>query len=216
MSHDSKLQKAVLEALSYEPSVNAAHLGVAADHGVVTLTGHVGSFAEKHAAQTTAAAVKGVKAVAEEIEVRLPFETERDDGEIAAAAVDRLSWDVSVPRNAVKVLVEKGWVSLSGEVDWFFQKNAAEQDVSRLFGVTGVSNQITIKPAVNVVNISDDIMHAMHRSWFFDPATITVSAEHGKVRLSGEVHSPYDRRLAATTAWAAAGVTDVENDILVI
>ena len=213
MSHDSKLQKAVLEALSYEPSVNAAHLGVAADHGVVTLTGHVGSFAEKHAAQTTAAAVKGVKAVAEEIEVCLPFETERDDGEIAAAAVDRLAWDVSVPRNAVKVLVDKGWVSLSGEVDWFFQKNAAEQDVSRLFGVTGVSNQITIKPKVNAFNISDDITHALHRSWFFDPRTVTVSAQGGNVRLTGSVHSPHDRQVAAMTAWAAPGVTGVQNDI---
>ncbi|WP_158811511.1 BON domain-containing protein [Beijerinckia sp. L45] len=216
MSQDKKLQREVLEALRWEPSVNAAHIGVTADHGVVTLTGHVGTFAEKHAAGAAATLVKGVRAVAEEIEVRLSLETERDDADIAAKVADRLAWDVSVPRNAVKVEVEKGWVALSGEVDWFFQRDAAEQDVRRLFGVIGVSNQITIKPTVDVVNISDDIMHAMHRSWFFDPATITVSAEFGKVRLSGEVHTPYDRRLAATTAWSAAGVTDVENNIMVI
>jgi osmotically-inducible protein OsmY len=215
MSQDSHLQQSVLAELGWEPSVTAAHIGVTAHAGVVTLTGHVGSFAEKHAAEVAARRVKGVKAVAEEIEVRLPFDGKRADDEIAAAALDRLAWDVSVPRDAVTVTVEKGWVTLLGEVDWHYQKDSAEQDVRRLLGVVGVSNQVTIKRKVDVSNISDEIMHALHRSWFFDPKTITVSAQDGNVVLAGSVHSLHDRQVAATTAWAAPGVTDVRNDIVV-
>jgi len=216
MSHDSHLQQAVLKELSWEPSLTAAHLGVAANQGIVTLTGHVESFAEKQAAETAARRVRGVKAVVEEIDVRLPVEIGRSDEEIAAAAVDRLDWDVSVPPGAVQVKVEKGWVTLTGDVDWFYQKDAAEQDVRRLFGVVGLSNQITIKPKIDVSNISDDIMHALHRSWFFDPRTITVSADGGRVRLTGAVPSPHDRQVAAATAWATPGVTDVVNDIVIV
>ncbi len=213
MINDEALQKAVLAQLRWEPSVDAAHIGVTADDGIVTLTGHVESFAGKHAAETATRLVKGVTGVAEEMEVRLAFDFQRDDDVIAAAAVDRLAWDVSVPRDAVKVSVDKAWVTLTGEVLWHYQKDAAEQDLRRLYGVVGVSNQITIKPRVDVSNISDNIMHAMHRSWFFDPKTIDVSATLGRVTLTGTARSPHDRNVAATTAWAAPGVTDVINDI---
>ncbi len=216
MSSDNHIQRAVIDALHWEPSVTAAHIGVAANSGVVTLTGHVLSYAEKRAAEAAAWDVKGVKAVAEELEVRLPVETRRSDEEIAAAAINRIAWDVSIPRDKARVRVEKGWITLSGEVEWHFQKKAAEQDISRLFGVKGVSNQITIKPRVDVANISDDIVHALHRSWFFDPTTVTVSAEGSKVRLSGSVHSPHDRQLAAVTAWSSPNVTAVENDIAIV
>ncbi len=216
MSTDSKLQKAVLAALRWEPSVIAGHIGVVANAGVVTLSGHVESYAEKHAAETAAWSVKGVKAVAEEIEVRLPVETERSDEAIAQAAIERLAWDVSVPRGGTQVKVEKGWITLSGQVDWYFQRQAAEQDVHRLYGVVGVSNQITIKPRVDVSNISDDIMHAMNRSWFFDAKSINVTAKGGTVRLTGSVHSPHDRQLAAMTAWSSPSVTNVENDIAIV
>lgn len=175
MSNDTHLQQAVIDELSWEPSVASAQIGVTAASGVVTLMGHVTSFAQKHAA---ARRVKGVKAVAEEIEVQLPFESRRTDEDIAAAAVDRMGWDVSIPKDAVKVQVENGWVTLTGEVDWFYQKEAAGQELRHLSGVTGLSDQITIKPRVDVENISDDITHALHRSWFFDPQTIAVSA-HG-------------------------------------
>lgn len=215
MSHDSDLQQAVLAELSWEPSVTAAHIGVTASGGVVTLTGHVKSYAEKHAAETATARVKGVKAVAEEIEVRLAFDTNRGDDAIAAAAVDRLAWDVSVPYDSIKVKVEKGWITLSGQVDWWFQKDAAEQDVRRLHGVLGVSNTTTIKPKVNAMGVSDDIKHALHRSWF-DPNTIHVNADGGTVRLSGTVHTMHDRQIAAETAWAAPGATYVENNIAVV
>jgi osmotically-inducible protein OsmY len=213
MSHDESLQKAVLAQLHWEPSVEAGHIGVTADDGIVTLTGHVTSFAEKHAAEAATRLVKGVTGVVEAIEVRLAFDFQRDDDVIAAAAVDRLAWDVSVPRDAVKVSVEKAWVTLTGEVLWHYQKEAAEQDLRRLYGVVGVSNQITIRPRVNVSDISDNIMHAMHRSWFFDPKTIDVSANLGRVILTGTARSPHDRNVAATTAWAAPGVTDVLNEI---
>ena len=216
MFNDHQLQQEVLAELSWEPSIDAAHIGVTANAGIVTLTGHVESFAEKHVTELAARRVKGVKAVAEKIEVRLPFETKRGDDDIAAAAINRLEWDVSVPHDTVKVTVENGWLTLTGEVDWNYQKEIAEQDVRRLLGVIGVSNQITIKPKVDVSAIRDDIEHALHRSWFFDPRAVTVTAEGGHVRLSGTVHSPHDRQLAAAAAWAAPGATHVENDIVIV
>jgi len=216
MSQDSKLQQAVLAELEWEPSVNPAHIGVTANAGVVTLTGHVEDYTQKHAAEAAAGRVKGVKAVAEKLEVKLPFDVRRDDEAIAAAAVDRLGWDVSVPRDAVKVRVEHGWVTLSGEVDWWFQGQAAEQAVKHLMGVVGVSNATTIKPRVDTATLSDDITHALHRSWFFDPKTVQVTAERGQVRLTGTVHSQHDRQLAAETAWAAQGATGVQNLITVV
>ena len=210
---DEQLKKAVLEELTWEPSVSPADIGVIAKDGIVTLTGHVKTFAEKHAAETATRRVKGVRAVAEEIEVRLPFESKRGDDQIAAAAADRITWDVVVP-DAVKIKVEKGWLTLDGQVEWHYQKEAAERAVRNLFGVVGVRNMITIKPTVDTAKIGEDIRHALHRSWFFDPA-ILVSADGGKVHLSGTVQSPYDRRVAAATAWAAPGARSVENDIRV-
>ncbi|MGD0720921.1 MAG: BON domain-containing protein [Roseiarcus sp.] len=216
MSQDANLQQAVLSELAWEPSVTAAHIGVTAKAGVVTLTGHVESFVEKHAAESAARRVKGVKAVAEEIEVRLSFDRKRGDDDIAAAAIERLSWDVSVPADAVKVSVEQGWVTLAGAVDWHYQRAAAEQDVRGLHGVVGVSNQMEIKPRVDAANVDDAIRRAMHRSWYFDPDAVKVTAVGGKVRLTGTVHSWHERELATTTAWAAPGATSVENDIVVI
>jgi osmotically-inducible protein OsmY len=215
MSYDNELKSAVLAELKWEPSVDAAHIGVTAKDGVITLMGHVGSFVEKYAAEMATGRVKGVKAVAEEIEVRLPFSIKHDDEAIATAAVNRLTWNSSVPRDAIKVKVEKGWVTLTGTVEWSYQKNAAAQDLRWLAGVVGVSNNITIKPRVNTANISDDITHALHRSWFFDPQTVFVTADGGKVKLTGTVDTWYDRQTAGATAWAAPGTTAVENDIRV-
>jgi osmotically-inducible protein OsmY len=216
MSDDTHLQLSVLAELEWEPSIAAAHIGVAANGGIVTLTGQVESYAQKHAAETAARRVKGVLAIADDLEVQVPFERKRDDSDIAAAIVDRLAWDVSVPRDAVKVGVEAGWVTLTGAVDWNYQRKAAEQDVRRLHGVTGVSNQVAIKPQVNTAMVSDNIMHALHRSWFFDPNPITVTANGGKVRLTGNVHSWHARQVAAETAWGAPGTVDVENLLAVV
>ena len=216
MSQDSQLQQAVLAELQWEPSVAAGHIGVSSRAGVVTLTGHVESFLQKLAAEVATRRVKGVKGVAEELEVKLPYDMRRDDTDIAAASVDRLAWDVSVPKNRITVQVEKGWVTLAGEVDWHYQKDAAAQDVHHLLGVVGVSNQISIKPLISTSNVSDDIMHALHRSWFFDPKTVNVTAEGGHIRLTGTVRSWHDRQVAAEIAWAAPGATAVENDLAVV
>jgi osmotically-inducible protein OsmY len=216
MSHDSDLQLAVLAELSWEPSIVAAHIGVTAQDGVVTLSGHVDSFVQKHAAEDAAGRVKGVHAVAGELEVELAFDHRRDDADVAAAALERLAWDVSVPRNAIGLEVEGGWVTMTGTVDWHFQREAAEQAIRPLAGVVGISNQVVIKPRFSGGNLADNIMHALHRSWFFDPQTIKVSAQDGDVRLTGVVKSWHDRRVAAETAWAAPGVTSVKNDISVV
>ncbi|MFM9973945.1 MAG: BON domain-containing protein [Beijerinckiaceae bacterium] len=215
MSNDSKLKDAVLAELKWEPSVNEAHIGVTARDGVVTLMGHVESFVEKHAAETAASRVKGVKAVVEELEVRLNSSIKKTDEDIAAAAVSRLSWNSSIPSDAIKVKVEKGWVTLTGSVEWNYQKSNAHADIRWLNGVVGVSNEIAIKTKVDTTSISDDIDHALHRSWFFDPKTIFVSAVGGKVKLTGDVETYNDRQVAGMTAWAAPGATAVENDIRV-
>jgi len=215
MPLDKQLQQAVLAELDWEPSVVAAHIGVTANAGVVTLTGHVETFAEKHAAETAALRVRGVKAVAEDIQVELPFERIHGDDDIAAAAVERLAWDTSVPAGMITVKVEQGWMTLTGQVPWFFQKQAAAQDVGRLHGVTGLSNQIVVRPVVDVFDISTKIRLALHRSWLLDTENVTVRADGGHIRLTGTVHSPHDRQVAWMTAWAAPGAISVENDIAI-
>jgi osmotically-inducible protein OsmY len=215
MSQDSKLQQAVLDELAWEPSISAGHIGVSAEDGVVTLTGHATSFAEKCAAEAAARRVKGVKGVVEEIKIRLAGDVSIADDELAKAAADCIAADVYVPRDSVKVTVEKHWITLDGEVTWDFQRKAAEQCIARLPSVVGITNLITLKPTVDVSNVSDDIVHALHRSWFFDPQTITVTAEGGNVRLTGTVRSPEERATAATTAWSAPGVLAVRNELTI-
>jgi osmotically-inducible protein OsmY len=212
---DHKLKNDVLAELAWEPSVSADHIGVTANNGVVTLTGHVATYWQKHAAEAAAGRVQGVKALVEEIEIRLPLHAKRTDDEIANAALGRLSWDSSIPKDAVKVKVEKGYVTMTGLVDWHYQQEAAAAMIRSLGGVTGISNQLSIKLRPNTETISDDIMHALRRSWFFDNNNIKVSAEGGKIHLTGTVDSLSDRRTAAATAWAAPGTTAVENDIRV-
>jgi len=214
MSDDTDLKLSVLAELAWDPSITASHIGVTARDGVVALSGHVQRFAEKQAAQAAALRVRGVKAVAEEIEVKLAFDTARSDEDIARAAIDRLAWDSTLPRDAVKVTVQSGWVTLTGEVAWRFEYDAAAQDVRPLWGVVGVSNHITLKTALDVDHLGGDINRALHRSWF-NPERVKVSADGGRVRLTGYVDSPRERALAGATAWAGPGVTDVENDLVI-
>jgi osmotically-inducible protein OsmY len=211
---DASLKEAVLAELAWEPSVKAAHIGVTARDGVITLSGHVQHFAEKLAAQSGALRVKGVKAVTEEIEVKLPFEIKHSDEGIARAALDRLASDSTLPRDSVKVAVQDGWVTLTGEVGWHFEHDAAAQDVRPLWGVVGVTNLITLKPRVNTHNLTSDISLALHRSWF-EPAGISVTADGGKVTLTGHVKSWSERDRADSAAWAAPGATDVENRLVI-
>ena len=216
MSNDLQIQQDVLAELKWEPSVTGAHIGVAAKNGVVTLSGHVENYMTKRAAERAARRVQGVKGVTGEIEVRLPFDDGKTDGEIAAAVLDRLSWNVMIPRNAIKVKVEKGFVTLTGEVEWRYQREAARLDVQQLYGVVGVANDVTIMArAVNVGEIGADIQRALKRSWSTRPDAISVTADRGKVKLTGFVHSPHARRVATEAAWNAPGATAVENDLVI-
>jgi len=213
MNTDHKPKTDILAELAWEPSVSADHIGVTAKDGVVTLTGHVNTYWQKQAAETAAGRVQGVKALAEEIKIRLPIHVKRSDDEIAAAALSRLSWDISIPKDAVKVKVEKGYVTLTGQVDRHYQLESADSVIRSLGGVTGISNLISIKVRPDSTTISDDIRLALNRSWFFDDNDIMVSADGGKIHLTGTVDSWTDRQTAASTAWAAPGTTSVENDI---
>jgi osmotically-inducible protein OsmY len=214
VSNDTELQEAVLAELAWEPSVSAAHIGVTARDGVVMLSGHVQRFAEKQAAEAAVRRVKGVKAVAEELVVKLPDDTRRGDDDIAQAAIARLAWNSTLPSDAIKITVQNGWITLTGEVGWGFEHDAAAQDVRRLWGVVGVTNNIRVKSRVNTFNLSSDITRALHRSWL-DPKGVKVTADGGRVTLTGYVDSWNDRALAGSTAWAAPGATDVENHLII-
>ena len=216
MYTDEQLRDAVQSELNWEPSLSASDIGIAAKNGVITLTGHVPTYGQKWSAEAATRRVKGVKAVAEELKVRLSQSVNHNDTDISGAIVNRFKWDLLVPNDRVKAMVEKGHVTLSGEVDWQFQREAAENEVRNLSGVTGVSNQIAVKPQVDTQHIARDIDEAVGRSWFFDPATIKVTADGGRVKLTGTARSPGDRMLAAKTAWSAPGTTFVENDIRVV
>jgi osmotically-inducible protein OsmY len=199
MSHYTQLKDAVLAELKWEPFVDQAHIGVTAKAGAVSLLGHIKIYAAKAAAEEAAGRVKGVKTTVGELEGRLPSNPKRTDEVIAAAVIQRLAWDVSIPQDAVKVQVENGWINLTGDVDWNYQKNLTGDDVGSLLGVVGITNQIRIKPKVNAANLSDDITSALHRSWFYEPKTIFAVARDGNVMLSGTVHCWHDREVAGTT-----------------
>src|SRR6267142_4923684 len=183
---DKGLQQDVVDELEWEPSVNAAHIGVTAKDGVVTLSGDVSSYAEKWAAERAARRVYGVKAVAQEIKVHYPFD-KMDDTDIAQKALQVLSWDIEVPANKVTVQVEDGWVTLSGTVDWHFQRSAAEADVRKLKGVTGVINNIVIKPSVRASDVRAKLKAAFERNAEIEEENITATVDGGKVTLSGHV-----------------------------
>jgi osmotically-inducible protein OsmY len=215
MSADSDLKKAVLDELSWAPNVNAAHIGVTTHAGIVSLTGHVETYMQKLDAEKAAGRVRGVKAVAAEIEVKLPYDIKRSDEDIATAAVDRLDWNTAIPEDAIMVKVQQGWVTLTGTVRWQFEKEAAEKDIRALSGVIGVSNQVLVKPAIDASDVKKDIEEALHRSWFYDPDSIKVSAQGGKITLSGKAMTWDARHLAEVAAWSAPGATSVQNDIAV-
>lgn len=211
---DSLLQQDVMDELDFEPSVNAAHIGVAAKNGVITLTGHVGSYAEKIAAEDAARRVSGVHAIAQEIEVRYPSDKKTSDDEIAARALSVLKWNAVVPYDAVQVKVQDGWVTLLGAVDWQFQRVAAESGIRRLSGVAGVLNEITLKPGVNSGDVKRKIEDALKRSAEIEAASIRVSAlGNGKVALEGKVHDWQERDAVKRAAWSTAGVTSIEDHL---
>jgi osmotically-inducible protein OsmY len=212
---DSQLRQDVVDELAWDPQVGPAEIGVAASNGVVTLGGQVGSYAAKTAALKAAERVAGVRAVADEMKVRLPFASARTDVDIAHAVANALRWDTQVPDSQVKARVDSGWVWLDGEVDWQFQRSAAERAVRFLTGVVGVSNDITIKRNAWAPEVRDRINRALKRNAEIDGARISVEAADGKVTLKGRVHSWSARSDAEHAAWSAPGVTSVKDELVV-
>lgn len=215
MKTDAQLKIDVTRELEWDPSINAAHVGVTAKSGVVTLTGHLETFAEKHAIERAVQRVEGVKAVAVELDVRLAPNHRRSDSEIAEAAEGALKWSALIPADRVRVKVEGGWITLTGLVDWAYQRSASEKAVRGLTGVVGVSNGITIKPAVTPADVSTRIREALERHAQREARHIEVAVAGSTVTLRGSVDSWADREAAAGAAWAAPGITMVVNDLKV-
>jgi osmotically-inducible protein OsmY len=216
MRSDIQLRQDILDELKWDPSIREAEIGVIVKEGVVTLNGYVEHFGQKFAAERAAERVSGVRALADDLKIKLPFSLQRSDTEIAHAALRALDWDIEVPDKAVTVRVDDGWVTLHGNVEWQYQKSAAERVVRFLTGVKGVLNQIAIKPKMaSPMQVSDRIKDALKRSAEVDAAHVAVDAVEGKVTLSGTVRSWAERGDAERAAWAAPGVSEVVDKILV-
>ena len=216
MEHDDKqLQKSVSAALDWAPDVNSAHIGVTAKDGVVTLSGHVQHYAEKVAADRSASRVKGVRAIAQEVEVRYSGHDRPDDETIAEKALNTLSWNTMLPTGRVLVKVDHGWVTLSGEVDWQYQRALAEQAVHRLHGVTGITNQIRLAKQVQPADVKQKVEAALKRDAMTEAAGIQVATENHTIVLSGHVRTWHEREVAERAAWSALGVTDVVDRIAI-
>jgi osmotically-inducible protein OsmY len=215
MKTDAKLQSDVLAELNWWPSVNVAHIGVAANNGVVTLTGQVTHYTEKTAAEDTVKGVYGVKGIANDIEVTLPGSGKHSDQDIAQAALSALKWDFEVPDDKVKVVVKDGWITLDGTVDWQYQKDAAARCVRYLMGVKWVNNLIAIKPTAKWIDVTNKIEDAFRRNANLEARRISVSTSDGTVTLSGSVSSWSERDQAVSAAWAAPGVNSVHNELTV-
>jgi osmotically-inducible protein OsmY len=212
---DKMLRKLILEELDWDPSFDSADIGVQVADGVVTLTGHVRSYQEKLAVERAVARVKGVRAIAAEVVIRVVSFKKTSDDEIAKRALDILAWSAAVPEERLQVKVQAGYVTLSGDVDWQFQKEAAEEAVKRLGGVMGVANNITLHVRPSSGNIKGRIEEALRRSAATEAQGIRVTVADGKVTLEGKVRAYYERDVIERAVWAAAGVKEVVDHVTV-
>lgn len=210
---DKLIRQNIIDELDFDPSIDAAHIGVAVENGIVTLTGHVGSYTERVAAEKAAQKVRGVRGVVEEIKVRFGGETPPRDEDIAQRAVQMLDWSVTVPKGAVQVKVQNGWVTLSGKVDWQYQKEEAYRSIRGLAGVAGIMNTIEVTPKASVPDVRSKIMAALKRNAELEADAIKVTVKDAKVVLEGKVNAWYERELAENAAWSAPGVRAVEDHL---
>jgi len=214
MKTDTQLQRDILDEISWEPSVFAPEIGVIVRDGIVTLTGSVDNLPAKSGAEKAALRVSGVRAVANDIEVKLSTANRRSDEDIARAASDVLEWNIVLPKN-LQTVVEDGWVTLAGKVQWQFQKNVAEDAIERLIGVKGVSNYIIVRPRVTPFAVKGKIEAALQRHAVLDAEEIRVITEDGKITLEGTVGSWVEKDAAENEAWSAPGVSQVDNKLLI-
>jgi osmotically-inducible protein OsmY len=215
MKTDSTIQRDVLAELEWEPSVTHEHIGVAVTNGIVTLSGLVPNYVEKLAAEEAVRRVAGVKAVAEDIKVRWPGDPKTSDTEIAERICRMFSWDAVIPERKIKIRVEGGRVTLTGEVDHRFQADAARKAAGRINGVISVANLLTVTEVPAVDDVKDRIEQAFKRNAILDAATISVIADGGTITLGGRVHAWREREMAERAAWAAPGVTAVRDQIII-
>jgi osmotically-inducible protein OsmY len=216
MKTNEELQKDVQDAIKWEPLLNAAEIGVTVKDGIVTLTGNVDSYSKKSEAEDAAKNVAGVKAVVEKIEVKFSSNwSKKEDSEIAKEVLNAFNWNWQVPSDKVKVKVEDGWVTLEGELNWNYQKEAAVKVVNNVIGVKSVSNYITIKSETEQQVEKKDIESALRRNWSIDDKNITVKVSGHKVTLTGTVNSWYQKDEAARITWNAPGVWSVDNELIV-
>lgn len=215
MKTDIQVQQDVIAELLWEPSVNSAAIGVEVSDGIVTLAGHVASYAEKWDAERAAQRVTGVRALAIEMDVHLPATSHRNDVDIARAVEHALQWSIYIPKDAVHAMVERGYVTLSGEVQWEYQRKAAAHAVRYLMGVTGVSNQISLKPALSSVAVKSEIEAVLKRRAHNEAQNIAVSVQGADVTLSGKVPSWAERTLVRNSAWGTSGVRNVVDKLTV-
>jgi osmotically-inducible protein OsmY len=213
---DRELQQHVQNALAWEPSIDAADIGVSVESGVVTLRGDVRSYSERATAERVTLGVYGVKGVANDVAVRLDDGLKRTDTDIAQAAVSALHWNTVVPDEKITVTVTDGWVTLKGRVNWEYQRSAAANTVRDLAGVRGVTNTISLEPHVSAMDVKSKIEAALKRSAEVDARRINVAVADSKVILSGNVHSWFERDEARHAAWSAPGVKEVEDHIAVV
>lgn len=213
---DKQLRHDIVDELDYEPSIDAAHIGVAVEDGVATLTGHVRTLRERLKAVEVAESVRGVHAVADELEIRIAGADVTEDDEVAHRIVNSLNWNTAVPAAGIQVTVANGWVTLAGEVEWRYQSEVAEQTVSRMAGVRGIDNRIAVRPMARAADITDRIRKVLLRDAEFDASGIRIAVNGGEVTLEGHVHYLGERRAVERAAWTAPGVTRVIDRLTVL
>lgn len=212
---DSILRQHVIDELNFEPSIDAADIGVAVEGGIVTLTGHVSTYVQKEMAEQVALRVKGVKGIAQGVEVRLAGTGQTADDQVAQRAVNTIAWNSLIPEGAIQVKVQKGWVTLTGKVDWQYQRSAAADAVRALGGVLGVSNEIEIRPHPHMADIKQRIEGALKRNAEVEAKAIGVEVVGGRVVLHGTVKTWAERNAAERAAWSAPGVQTVISNIVI-